>query len=533
MRNRHLTSSIAAVAVFGLSTGVTKSDDYDVTISGQLAHVLPTLGDTAGLDGAQVQLVATLTGCAPMLYVNGYASALSTAHSITITGSIGGAFDGSYTASKEIALVPNGILGDPMRGAFVADSGIEGIDFGPGLSMTVFGPGASPAAANGQIVDGPFLDGISVNGGGLTSGDQTYEFSSLSLSYVTVPGPCEPGGSGDPFPGATYGTEGDDTIIAQAGGDTIVGLGGNDVITGTGAADVYVYYFGDGNDTISDYSTSGTVDRLIFPDLNAGDVSFAHLSNEDMTITMSNGEVITIIDQARNTKYGVEEIEFADGTILDRQAIRDKAVADMKSTGAVRGTGLVENYSHTLGDGSYTLYDYSTSGAVDRLTMVGLNAGDVSFAHLSNEDMTITMSNGEVITIIDQARNTKYGVEEIEFADGTILDRQAIRDKAVADMKSTGAVRGTGLVENYSHTLGDGSYTLYDYANSGTVNVDRLTFVDQLAGDVTIAHLANDDMTLTLSNGEVITVIDQDRGGKWGLEEIEFSDGAVLVRANF
>ncbi|XDA98361.1 calcium-binding protein [Sulfitobacter sp. LCG007] len=163
-------------------------------------------------------------------------------------------------------------------------------------------------------------------------------------------------------------------------------------------------------------------DRLIFTDVNADDVTFAQNAGDDLVITMSNGETITILDHFANYSEDMGYIEFADGTTLGSKAIRDKKVADMKETGAVIGSEHMETYRHTLGDGSYSIRDFSyNAGVIDTFVFTDANQEDVTFSQNADQDLIMTLMNDEEITIIDHFKNSNLDMEQFIFADGTTL----------------------------------------------------------------------------------------------------------------
>ena len=306
-------------------------------------------------------------------------------------------------------------------------------------------------------------------------------------------------------------------------------------VLGSIYAENYVHTAGDGSYTILDEDRRGRngTDRLAFTDADAADVAFSRTSGSDLVMTLANGETITVIDQfAWERTFAIEEMEFADGTVLDLQGIRDKSAADMKATGAVLGSVYAENYVHTAGDGSYTILDEDQHGrnGTDRLVFTDADAADAAFSRTSGDDLVMTLANGETITVIDQfAWERTFAIEEMEFADGTVLDLQGIRDKSAADMKATGAVLGSVYAENYVHTAGDGSYTILDEDQHGRNGTDRLVFTDADAADAAFSRTSGDDLVMTLANGETITVIDQFAWGHtFAIEEMEFADGVTL-----
>uniref|UniRef100_UPI0027397D79 calcium-binding protein n=1 Tax=Ruegeria sp. HKCCD8929 TaxID=2683006 RepID=UPI0027397D79 len=336
----------------------------------------------------------------------------------------------------------------------------------------------------------------------------------------------------------TLTSDGDDILVGRAGDDTLQSTGGDtvflggagdDTLQGSEDSDTYVYRTGDGSDVISDYSGHTDVDDLfVFTDATTSDVTFSQNGGQDLVMTLGDGETVTITDHFRDGYRDMEETQFADGIVLDAQGIRDKSVADMKATGAVVGSKYQENYLHTLGDGSYTIYDYSDRDYhIDHFTFTDVSAADVTFSQNSGQDLVMTLSNGETITIIDHFRDGYRDMEEISFADGTVLDTQGIRDKLVADMKPTGEVVGSQYRENYQHTQGDGSYTIYDYSNRSHY-IDHFTFNDATASEVTFSQNSGQDLVMTLGNGETITIIDHFRDGNRDMEVIAFSDGTEL-----
>ncbi|WP_170547149.1 calcium-binding protein [Ruegeria arenilitoris] len=328
--------------------------------------------------------------------------------------------------------------------------------------------------------------------------------------------------------GMLVGKGGDDTLESSGGSKIFLGGAGDDTLKGNSQADTYVYRFGDGNDVISDKSSYKYDDRLVFTDVNVDEAQFSQNAGQDLVITLSNGETVTVTDHFYSFSYDMELIEFSDGTVLGVQEIRDKSVADQKVTGFVRGSGYEETYYHTLGDGSYTISDKgSYSSYIDTLVFMDVNADDVTFSQNAGKDLVITLSNGEAVTIKDHFYSFTYDMELIQFADGTVLDAQAIRDKSVADQKATGSIKGSEYAENYYHSAGDGSYTISD-KGSYSSHVDKLVFTDVNAEDVSFSQNGSHDLLITLNSGETVTIKDHFYSDSYDMELIEFADGTVL-----
>ncbi|QBY01426.1 hypothetical protein E2K80_12415 [Rhodophyticola sp. CCM32] len=191
----------------------------------------------------------------------------------------------------------------------------------------------------------------------------------------------------------------------------------------------------------------------------------------------------------------------------------------------------MENYYHAQGDGSYTIEDeFGLSSVSDRLVFTDVNASDVTFGRGSGDDLVITLPNSEAVTIRNHFEwGNNFDMELIQFADGTVLNAQAIRDRTVADQKASGTVVGSRGQETFYHTEGDGSYTITDYGNSSSID-DRLVFTDLNADQVFFSHGAGNDLVITTYTGETITVTNHfANGGNYDIEEFEFADGSVVT----
>ncbi|WP_174149233.1 calcium-binding protein [Leisingera sp. ANG59] len=362
------------------------------------------------------------------------------------------------------------------------------------------------------------------------------------------------------------GYEGDDHLSSQDDSSIFMGGDGNDTLLGGDGSDTYVYAFGDGNDIIGDFSLKSGSDRLAFTDVNVTDVTFSQSSDEDLIITLSNGETVTILDQFANGIEEVEVIQFSDGTELDVLDTIAKMISDSNGEGddLVRGSfrddlfvGGAGNdtllggdgsdtYVYTLGDGNDVINDYSIKQGVDRLVFSDANASEVSFSQNTDDDLIITLSNGDTVSIVDQFRNSSSETELIEFADGTVLDADEIAVRTINDQNGEGddavlgsyrddvfqggagndtLVGGDGS-DTYVYTLGDGNDVINDY--SIKQGVDRLVFLDANAADVSFSQNADDDLIITLSNGDTVSIVDQFRNSSSAIELIEIADGTVL-----
>ena len=132
------------------------------------------------------------------------------------------------------------------------------------------------------------------------------------------------------------GGAGNDSLAGGGLDDILDGGAGNDLLTGGGGDDLFIYGLGYGHDVIDAYdSNQAKHDRLKLSNLNLADISFStnYVSSDayDLIITInSTGETLTIKngilrDPQLFNPSGIGSIEFADGSSLGMDEIRDPA----------------------------------------------------------------------------------------------------------------------------------------------------------------------------------------------------------------
>jgi Ca2+-binding RTX toxin-like protein len=124
---------------------------------------------------------------------------------------------------------------------------------------------------------------------------------------------------------ALLGRLGDDVLDGGGGNDWMVGGRGNDTLRGGDGADRYLYGSGDGDDFLYDIGGSGDLDRLV---LGAGiapeDVTLIRSTDlYDLSLSFAGGGSVLLNEQFRSSMYGIDYIDFADGTSWSRAAILD------------------------------------------------------------------------------------------------------------------------------------------------------------------------------------------------------------------
>jgi Ca2+-binding RTX toxin-like protein len=162
-----------------------------------------------------------------------------------------------------------------------------------------------------------------------------------------------------------YGGPGNDTLDGSYGNDTLDGGAGNDTLKGGTGDDVFLFAPGGGADAITQ---GGSLDKIVLgAGISVGSLILSRTGNlNNLIVTFSGalGDQITINDQFYGTdNYGVNAIEFADGTILSRADIR-ALYLDQKTT-----------------DGADTVYGFNSTddtidGGLGNDVIDGLNGND-------------------------------------------------------------------------------------------------------------------------------------------------------------
>ncbi|WP_132408400.1 calcium-binding protein [Neorhizobium sp. S3-V5DH] len=378
------------------------------------------------------------------------------------------------------------------------------------------------------------------------------------------------------------GTDGADTIYGSGASELFSGGKGNDRLLGGGGSDIYIYSSGDGSDFIDDEANESTsIDTLRLVDLNPDDVS-ASRRGENLVLTdLTTGHTITIDEQwYSDTGYwGFERIEFLDGTVWNRATImaipvgpivgsphndeiegshEDDVIQGGRGDDTIEGYSGSDIYLYAMGDGNDLIRDGGSDlGAIDKLILSNLTAGQVTAARQGIALVLTVLSTNQTITLTNQyySSSMSYGLETIQFAGGAVWDRQHLMQLGfVPTMNGTanadvltgiwfdetlrGGLGNDQLIgdqgsDTYIYANGDGS-DIIDDSGYDAADTDRLSFTD-LTADQIVAQRQGDDLMLTVkANGHSITIDDQFRSstGFHGLEVISFADGTAWDRAS-
>ncbi|WHO82591.1 calcium-binding protein [Rhizobium leguminosarum] len=265
-----------------------------------------------------------------------------------------------------------------------------------------------------------------------------------------------------------YGTTASETIDGNWGKDYIFAGKGDDIINGSAGSDIYFYASGDGSDVINDeVGFTDAIDVIRFGDIDFNDLSIKR-HGDDLELTIAGTtDVITLKGQMYEDPgdWGIDKIEFANGSSLSRAGIiqlglnADDTITAQGTAGDDTLTGTSahdliqggqgndylfggyggDTYLYSMGDGSDYIDDEANSQyQTDILKFTDLNQNDIS-AERDGLNLKLTvLSTGDTIILDEEFYSSSeyWGIEKIEFADGSFWDRNAILSIGEAETNS-------------------------------------------------------------------------------------------------
>ena len=334
--------------------------------------------------------------------------------------------------------------------------------------------------------------------------------TSLTLRDIEKLGATSTGTSGADL---LIGYDTADSLYGNAGSDTIVGGTGPDTMIGGDGADTFIYYAGDGDDQVVEgyegYISTLRLGAGITPDelIVMADPS----SNNDVIIRFANHPGSLVLQyQESNNQSGMDQIQFADGTVWNRATIEAKIVSQGESglndiVSGLLGNDTIEGgngndwlsgglgsdtitggagddvmiggdgadtYIYNLGDGNDQIFD-PYEGYITTLKFgAGINPADLVLTRdsINQSDLLISfVGHDGSLKLVSQYNNDQYGIDTIQFADGSSWDRNAINAHMVSAQQSDVNDIVYGSVDADSLVGGNGDDTLMGWAGTDTL----------------------------------------------------------------
>jgi Ca2+-binding RTX toxin-like protein len=287
-----------------------------------------------------------------------------------------------------------------------------------------------------------------------------------------------------------YRGDGHNNSIADSGADDVIHGGkGDDYIRISEGNDTILYGKGDGYDIVHD--TSGRLsehDIFVLTDLNPQDIELSRVGSHLLLTVKSTGEYVDFDDffpsnAANWTTSGrnIEAIRFADGTTWNRAQIQqnawyrgtdridsitgsdlDDTIVGGKGDDILEGWTGSDTFMWKTGDGNDQISDFSSrmgspSNSVDTLWLQDVASDQVSYSYQGKTLLITINPTGEIIRVNDffsgvislltGANAYEYGIDQIKFQDGSIVNRQQITYNAGRDYLGWNPVVVTNVVQ--------------------------------------------------------------------------------------
>jgi Ca2+-binding RTX toxin-like protein len=364
------------------------------------------------------------------------------------------------------------------------------------------------------------------------------------------------------------GTSAAETIVGSNGIDTIDGRGGDDILQGRDASDTYIFGVGSGNDRIEENGSGNDIDKVKLVGLNPADVELTRAGADLLVKILSSGETLRVAGHFNWTISGIEQLVFADGTVWNTSQIFDAAwirgtdgpdimnganniaeIFDGRGGDDILNAGNQgDTYIYRVGSGNDLIQESGGTDGEDTVRLIGLNQSDIVLSHVGNNLVLRILSTNETLTVKDHFVGTWEGIEKIQFADGTILDRAAIailapsvitgtsgNDSLIGDgqasffygLAGNDYLEGRGGNDTYFFNLGDGQDNIYD--NGGSTDLDTLQFgAGILPSNITVTQGDSTDFVLAITGtSDTILLNDMMRGYWGGVDQVRFDDGTI------
>ncbi|OGS74653.1 MAG: hypothetical protein A2063_10315 [Gallionellales bacterium GWA2_60_142] len=449
---------------------------------------------------------------------------------------------------------------------------ISSVTFGAGITpdMVSLGLGSllirvgDPSTGSGQVDELHIAD-FNPNDAYAANQIQSFRFAdgtTLSYSQLIDLGFDLKGSAGDD---TITGTSATDRIDGLDGNDTLDGGVGNDVLSGGAGDDIYLFGYGDGVDRIYDYGANASLDKLSFKDsVNPGDVRVVR-NGDDLELHLAGSADIAVLSNWYvDNAHRIEQVQFADGTVWDKQAIAAMTGALISAQPLADQTALEDGayrfaipadafsemnltYTATMADGS-PLPDWLSFDAA-----TGAFSGTPSNGDVGSLELSVAAANAG-----GQSANTLFVLEVTNVNDAPtvanpVADQSGSAGQALSFSIASGAVAADGsMTDTTDAGTADQVWTSYDSYVEGVVSNDIFSFArgagnvyffdwDTTAGNVDTIQLADvlpSDVTVSQDEwGGVIVSVNGtgdslflDRwlySDTYKIEQLVFADGTV------
>jgi len=348
------------------------------------------------------------------------------------------------------------------------------------------------------------------------------------------------------------GRGGDDILVGANGpvsstalGDTFIGGADNDQMTGSGSGDTYIYFRGDGHDTILEQDDSFQFpDQLQLLNIRLSDVGFTR-TGEDLRVVISGGGSITVKGWFRpGQNRRIESLTFDDASLTaDQVTARVGIVLDdgpnnftgTNGADVIYGMGGTDNISGDTSSGAAD--DVLHGGAGDDLLFGGRG---VDILYGGDDNDTLDGGNGADLLFGGAGHDTLGGAYGQQTYDPGFYPGQGYTGELVGNTYDGGTgndrLNGTTGADTYLFELGWGLDTLYEQDNPNLRVTDVISFGDGISpADIQLSRSGRDLVFSHVNGLDKLTVKDwfgNQTSTVKQVEEVRFKDGTVWRAAD-
>lgn len=318
--------------------------------------------------------------------------------------------------------------------------------------------------------------------------------------------------------------------------DGKVELGLDDEILATGEVgnDTYSFSLDDGVLRIEDVDTGGTgTDTIDFgAGIDTDDLIFLRSgkTSDDLVIRIRNtSDEVIVSDQFLNDDYGIEEIEFDNGTIWTLANIEplllnsttgndelfgydgsDDTLDGGTGDDYLEGRTGDDTYIYDSGYGDDIIFDDDEGGGDNDVVdlAAGIAPSDVAVSRRGGDsnDLVLTLTaTGATLLVQDQFDGADFGIESVEFDDGTVWNELTLETKAQEETSGDDQLIGFETADTLEGGAGDD----YIETRGGNDTLDGEAGDDELRGgegDDTYHFDTGYDSDLILDDGDAADV---------------------------
>jgi Ca2+-binding RTX toxin-like protein len=373
---------------------------------------------------------------------------------------------------------------------------------------------------------------------------------------------------------ATTGTTGNDSLYGTPGADIFDGQGGNDYEQGGGGGDTFIFNPGYGKLEIAEVDNSSAPHNVL--QLGAGIspsmVSVKGTSNSALVLTDGiSGDQITLDTEMNASSFGVQLVQFADGTTWTRQQMLKMATTGTTGNDSLYGTpgadifdgqggndyeqggGGGDTFIFNPGYGKLEIAEVDNSSSPHNVLQLGAGISPSTMSVKGTSNAALVLADGitgDQITLDSEMSSSASGVQLVQFADGTTWTRQQMLKMATTGTAGNDTLYGTIGVDVFDGKGGNdveiglgGGDTFIFNAGYGKLEIQETDSsssphnVLQLGAGITASSVtaktgSNGNIVLTDGiAGDQITLDCEATANGDGVQSVQFSDGTTWTRA--